>query len=389
MEEKKSKKKMVIIVLVILLVIIIAAAGGYFAYEYIEKNKSVGTEWGDTYYAYMQSEIEKEDSTIKKDADEYEMQFLSVEEDEKPVMTIKSKKKENDTENIMLGIYYIDDNNAVNGFTQTSTNDIDVELLYNRKDEQYKWYTKEVDDKENTIYQDIQKNVENHKQETNEDASITFTKEEMPVETIEETTAISKFEETFIVPTNVQESNTIKITNINDIQTIKEELTEAVDGYKTNEQVVTEEVKQAVEDETTNIENREQAIKKAAEEAAKKEAEEQANKTIEAGKYTLKYGTYKGTDYLYTDNASTKTEITIILKTDGTYTLTKKVSSTGKTDTTSGKFSIVDLENKYGSSYFSGRKGIEFEDDYTLMVSGNNTLEVLAGSGDRFTYKGN
>lgn len=51
--KKKSKKLIVALVIIILLILIGGSVGGYFIFQNIEKNKSVGTTWGDTYYAYL------------------------------------------------------------------------------------------------------------------------------------------------------------------------------------------------------------------------------------------------------------------------------------------------------------------------------------------------
>ena len=51
--KKKSKKLIVALVIIIFLILICGSVGGYFIFQNIEKNKSVGTTWGDTYYAYL------------------------------------------------------------------------------------------------------------------------------------------------------------------------------------------------------------------------------------------------------------------------------------------------------------------------------------------------
>lgn len=49
----KHTKLIVALVIIILLILICGSVGGYFIFQNIEKNKSVGTTWGDTYYAYL------------------------------------------------------------------------------------------------------------------------------------------------------------------------------------------------------------------------------------------------------------------------------------------------------------------------------------------------
>ena len=52
-------KKSIIITLIVLLVLILSAIGGYFGYKAIQDNKSVGTDWGDIYYKYLQETFRK------------------------------------------------------------------------------------------------------------------------------------------------------------------------------------------------------------------------------------------------------------------------------------------------------------------------------------------
>lgn len=350
MEEKKSKKGIIIAVIITLIVLVAAAIGGYFIYKNMEgdKSSSIGTDWGDTYYTYLANEKEAEVPTIQKDAERYEVQFIPLKENQTPVMTVKYNAEKDDKERVYFGIYHIKEDNTVTGFTKVATTgDFSTELLYNRESEEYKWYVKLEDDENNITYSDIEKeiakseitfnneNTENTNGmeeyiKANEDSEYVFTKTDMPVATIEETTAISKFEETFIVPNSVPEIKTITINAIDNVEEAKEEIKGAVSDYKPIENLVTEEVKQSVAEQTTNITNRENAIKeaeeaakKAAEEKAKKEAEEEAKKGIKAGSYTLKYGTYKSEwGYTYT------------LKSDGTY------KYSGITGSSSGKYKV-------------------------------------------------
>ena len=59
--KKKSKKLIVALVIIILLILICGSVGGYFIFQNIEKNKSVGTTWGDTYYAYLKEASTEQD----------------------------------------------------------------------------------------------------------------------------------------------------------------------------------------------------------------------------------------------------------------------------------------------------------------------------------------
>ena len=58
----KGRKKLVVaLVIIILLILICGSVGGYFIFQNIEKNKYVGTTWGDTYYAYLKEASTEQD----------------------------------------------------------------------------------------------------------------------------------------------------------------------------------------------------------------------------------------------------------------------------------------------------------------------------------------
>ena len=58
---KGRKKLIVALVIINLLILICGSVGGYFIFQNIEKNKSVGTTWGDTYYAYLKEASTEQD----------------------------------------------------------------------------------------------------------------------------------------------------------------------------------------------------------------------------------------------------------------------------------------------------------------------------------------
>ena len=64
--KKKSGKKIAIIIIVILLVAIIAGISGYFLYKNIEENKTVGADWADEYYEYIE-DIRQQSEELRND----------------------------------------------------------------------------------------------------------------------------------------------------------------------------------------------------------------------------------------------------------------------------------------------------------------------------------
>ena len=390
---KKSHKKPVIITIIVLLILIALAVGGYFVYQQIELNKPLETAWGDTYYAYLK-EVQKEPAklgfSLDGESQDMKLQFYQVEENTDPVMGISYTGSNNSYSNS----YYIKDG-EVNflGFTNVDG----IELLYNIEEEKYGWYVHTKYEGKETYrllenFDDDGSTSKYYNMEENEEAT---------VETVDgETLSISKFDETFIKP-EVNESVEINFNLNMTEKELKDAVEEAIEGYKEQEEIITEDVKNQITQKQEELENKEQEMedakeavekkeeeevaKKAAEEAAKK-AEEEASKVIQAGKYTLKYGKYTGTDYAVTDDRNSKMEVTIILNSNGTYTRTNKIVSTGEYESNSGTFK-VQSNGGYGSSY--GDMMLSLSSDGMYIVSGNNQFSLAAGSGATFKYQGN
>lgn len=112
------KKKVLLIVLPIILAIAIATT--VIVIVLLNKNKedeSVGTKWGDTYYAYLKEAVNEDDLT---DAEEKygmmlgmknaKIQFCEVDEGQDPTM-IMTYEKEN---NSYVNVYQITDKKKVN-----------------------------------------------------------------------------------------------------------------------------------------------------------------------------------------------------------------------------------------------------------------------------------
>lgn len=102
------------------------------------------------------------------------------------------------------------------------------------------------------------------------------------------------------------------------------------------------------------------------------------NSGLQVGEYTLKYGTYKGTDAQYDVGGVISWDVTITLKEDGTYTLTSSNQDMEKDN--NGTYTIT---NEYGFI------GILLSNQRVFSVIDNNTLQVPAGSGATLTYQEN
>ncbi len=277
-----SKKVKILIIILILIILFIVA--GIFIYKYIQDNESTGTQWGDKYYIYLKEAKEKtpEERQINYGITELmeapKIQFYSFAENKDPQMLITYMQ---DGKNF-TNIYYINNDGNVSYmlFDQPSQ----VELLYNTELNQYIWYlhlTSGTDEQSTDSYKPVEnilkefENSDSNKEDVNTGEitpEYTFSVDEMNVNTDSEIPSISKFDETFI-KTQVEE-NTERDFNINaDEKEFKNLVTEVVEGFKTNDEIITEKVKTDVANREKELEAKKEEIKVAMEEKAKKDEE--------------------------------------------------------------------------------------------------------------------
>lgn len=307
-----SKKTKIVVLTILLLVIMIGSIGGYFIYKYMEQNKSTGTTWGDTYYAYLKEATskenykEKEKYGIQEDMKNTQLQFCYIEKDA-PAMVMTYEKYDQQ----YVNTYEIaEDGKVVNvAYKEPST----VEFLYDIQEQSYSWYVhlpNYTQDSYKPILAGFQELTATTKENTNVTSNktaeanstsaneanrtaitpeYTFQKEEKTmIETISgETISISKFDEIFIKPEiDNSEKINIDINNINE-KDMKNSIKKAVSNYKTEEEIVTQEMKTEISKKVTEVENKQAEIKKAQEEKAAVEeairikSEEEAKKMVE------------------------------------------------------------------------------------------------------------
>lgn len=300
----KKNKKLIIGVIAVVLVAVIGI-GGYFLIQKINENKSVGTEWGDTYYKFLENEIKEK--YILNDLIDCDIQIVP-QENGNPVMIIKYIE---DHEERRYDIFYIDkDKKVQRAFSSLDFDDkLNLELLYNRKEEKYKWYIVSKSDNQND-YEDLLKILElselqnklggyekakdnDEYKKIDKEKTMTFVKDHMPPKEILEDTPISRFEEMFIEIENAPEIKKIDVGTLENLKETKKIIIKAVSEYKNMEKILTDEVKESVAKSIEKIDNRKATIEKKAEED-KKAKEEEAKKGLKVGNYTMKYGTYKG-----------------------------------------------------------------------------------------------
>ena len=296
-EKKKKSKTPIIITIVVLVLLIACGIGGFFVWKYIKDNETVGTTWGDTYYAYLKEGMQQEDFASKEKyglqqgMKDVTLQFVEVEENTDPVMIMNYE--ENDTN--YVNVYHINDENKVVNVSYKEPSA--VELLYNIELKEYIWYV-HVEKANEDLYLPIKLNeeqftisntiedsntLENIVNENNEmaetivaeiTADITIGKnEETKVEKLDGTTVIlSKFDETFVKP-ELDEGTEISV-DLSNIDGLKDAIKETINRFKTDEVIITNEVNNEVTEKVKEIEDIKQEIKDAIEEIEKKEEEE-------------------------------------------------------------------------------------------------------------------
>lgn len=345
--EKKNKKGIVIAIILILL-LILGGIGGYFLYNNLEDNETVGTVWGDRYYEYLEKAQEAEDKNkygFEEGAKEQKIRFLQSNNSDNPNMVINYEK---DGEK-RVSIYFIIEEKIEYYNPKKKSK---VKLLYNIEDNEYDWYllAENNETEEVTSIEEIKKG--------NKEAEYIFSNKE-------------EKEETFIEVETTDEE--IKLGELQEKEQLKEAIKNAISEYKTDDKIITEEVKKNVEERVKEIEE------------TKKNKEEMQNASlnfIQAGNYTLKYGKYVGYNYETTDNPNSRYDIIIELKSDETYAETDKMSS-GKEEKFSGTYSIVDA-----STFGMAGKVLKFNDDRGMfLVTGNNEFSFIAGTGAKFEYQ--
>ena len=288
--KKKGKGKIFLIFIIILFVIAIAAGGGYFAYQYIEESKPIEQEWADTYYNYIKGSDEEEASETTKIQNNSKIGFIEVADVEEPVMIVEYEK---DDENVS-DIYYINNGTVDNVI---SLNDSDIELLYDIDKKEYDWYTHTKTDTTDT-YTKLSAQILGENKDKEEETEYSFEEDEkISVETVDgDTISMPKFDTVFI-ETDVE----IDTVNYNENMTnkeLKETIKEGANKYKTEEEMITEDIKNDVTEKENNVIEKQEEMKQAeeekkkAEEEARKKAEEEAKKGLKVGSHTLQYGTY-------------------------------------------------------------------------------------------------
>lgn len=303
------KKKILFIVLPIVLAILIV--GGVIAAILLNRNKSVGTTWGDTYYAFLTDAINEDDSTIaeekygiSKGMKNAKIQFCKIDDESDPAMIMTYTKDNND----FVNVYSIDDNKKVTHLS--FKNPTNIEFLYNIQSDTYGWYVHEKN-AVGDLYSSLQKIINSLKTNEGENANsdaVPFESDYVikndetvitQVDTEGNTLTMNTFDKYFVKP-DVNMSETIDFDKDIKEKELKKAITKAVDNYKKESKALTDEVKEDVSKKAEESKNKAKEI-----EEAKKKVTQQEDMKITSDNVVSKLGNhlkyfsacYLGTDY--------------------------------------------------------------------------------------------
>ena len=164
----KETKTIIIVVSVVILVAIIAIVA-HFVSNNAKLNESIGSTWGDTYYAYLKEIKTSEDKKkygLEQDVNNVSLEFIQASEDKNPVMVMSYQKDNLEYTNI-----YYTDGNGVNYFQNSAPSS--VEYLYNIEKSEYSWYLHVTSDTMQT-YQSINNIVDGFSNDSLETDTISF-----------------------------------------------------------------------------------------------------------------------------------------------------------------------------------------------------------------------
>ena len=399
----KNIKKIGIIVACFILVIICFITG-YLVKMRQEENKTTGTEWGDLYIENISKrineEIKDEETGIKNAITPINVRYIEN-KGKNPVMVLDYSVNKTDTYNGgMVEIDYITEDNKVKFYRfyeGKSQKDINIKYMYNIEKDEYDWYIAitngDIYNEDKyisktyeplSVFIEAQRKITSANNTDDENMYLQVTKEMQEYENnnkyIFKYGEDDKFNKEFI---ELDESiNYDSKYSFNIDMSIKEliKLTREYiqKQYKTDDQLVTDEVQEKVKTESAEIKTKlEEETKKVEEEKAAKEAEEDI-KGLKVGKYTLKYGTYKGSGKNY--NSGENYTCTFILNSDGTCTYTRITGET--TEKYSGKYEVT-RDSWYGIEYtgesaaFDGIKTKWSNGNGELFAVGNDTISDM------------
>lgn len=212
--KKTSKKKIIIIIAIIIVLLAGIAAGVWFYLSNKEDNETL--DWGKVYLEVLNDTDKLEDMNNQK------IQICDLEKDSIPELTIYGNKDDNE---YIANIYKINDNNEVDTIRVSLDNEFDLNLIYDSNKDDYVWYA--VSEQEDNTTKIYNLNFENS-QYTPEEVTLN-----LGVDSIK-------------VDNNYSEKIDFDKNSSEDAK--KEILDQAIDKYVPVENMITDEVREKVED---------------------------------------------------------------------------------------------------------------------------------------------
>ncbi|MBQ6354931.1 hypothetical protein IJJ18_00695 [Candidatus Saccharibacteria bacterium] len=252
-----TKKKTIICI--IIAGVIVATLGTILLINILSR-PAIKTEWGKTYYGYIKEQTKDGNDLGIIDGTKSDMRFIELEGQKDPAMVISHR---DDNNNPRANIYFIQ-NNTVNALVYTQITQ--VVFLYNISIQKYDYYLHvTVDGKD--IYKSLSKllaeNPENNDTKTlTSDADYVFEESDTEKVTTDEgeEVEVSKYDQTFIEPTTPENSTPFN-PDMSDSE-IASAIVTTESEYQTQEEIVSEEVKEAVEQKTQEVKERHEQVEK-------------------------------------------------------------------------------------------------------------------------------
>lgn len=255
-QAKKSQRILLLIPLIIVGIIVLISLIGLVSYFVVnvKSSKSIETDWGKTYYAYLKDN--KKNTSDSKIPDNSKLKFIDVKDVENPVMVTTYKFKEKNYTNI----YFIEEN-KVNAIIYQDPAEINI--LYNIEKEEYNYYFHtESDTKDNYSVLD---SVINNNLGEDEDIELepvyTFDKEKS--ETIEDETGeiiVTEFDKVFIDP-KIEEQEFDYNEDLNNKE-LKDIVSKSESDFKESEDLVTSDIEEKIEEKIKELEENLEILEK-------------------------------------------------------------------------------------------------------------------------------
>lgn len=345
------KKKIFGVILILIMVIAITGCG---------KNKSTKEprDWKDRYFNYLSYMVEHNPIKVHK------IGFIKSKVSDIPIMYVQEETTNITENNKSLSYYWIKDD-KVEFIHGMSGNDYSkVKYLYNVEKQRYEYYDISRMSEDGLLYELLERLIQSwteyEKKETFGVAAFEVlnngairTQYKVSANETTESKDVNKHIDDVLIDAGI-EDNMFEFENDNN------KFRDNIDKLKTEDELVTEEVKSKVEEEINRIKTNPKSINDNSQSTSTDSQNLEENSAgITAGNYTIKYGTYKSnvTEYMGEFGG----EYTI--KSDGTFSYTntwKDYDGNTSTNTASGTYKV---------EYANMKEMDEMPDDYKWVIT--------------------